>query len=69
MYRVVTKYRDRGRSRPIVEYGPWHPTHHEAEFWAEHLRAAGYIVDIESQRGTLGGSDHDELAAAIANMA
>lgn len=69
MYRVVTKYRDQGHSRPTVEYGPWHPTRREADFWASELRAAGYIVEIESRYGTVDNSDHGDLAAAIASMA
>lgn len=73
MYRVITKYRDRGRARPTVEYGPWHPARQDAEFWAEQLRAAGYVVEIESQHGIGGGSgnndSNNDLAAALASMA
>ncbi|HEX6733890.1 MAG TPA: hypothetical protein VF096_03680 [Azonexus sp.] len=69
MFRVVTKYRDQSRSRPVVERGPWLPARQEAEFWAEQLRAVGYVVAVESQHGAFGGGQHDELAAAMASMA
>ncbi len=67
MYRVVTIYRD-GSTHPIIERGPWHPSRHDAEFWAEQLREAGYAVNIESQR-VGGADDHAELASALASMA
>ncbi len=70
MYRVVTTYRN-GSTHPIIERGPWHPSRHDAEFWAEQLREAGYAVNIESQRvgGADGADDHAELASALASMA
>lgn len=72
MYRVVTKYRDRGRARPIVERGPWHTSRQTAEYWADVMRQLGYIALVESQQG--GGAsnsddDHAALADALASMA
>lgn len=72
MYRVITKNRDRSGGI-CVERGPWHPTRHEAEYWAEELRHLGYRVEIEGSGtdfgGSAGGNDHDDLASALASMA
>lgn len=67
MYRVVTTYRN-GGERPVKEKGPWHPSRQSAEYWAEQLRLAGYVVEIESQGGGI-KDDNSELAAALAGMA
>jgi len=71
MYRVVTKYRDRGRARPVVERGPWHNTRQTAEYWADVLRNLGYIALIEAQQtsGNSGENDNNALANALASMA
>lgn len=74
MYRVVTKYRDRGGARPIVERGPWHASRQTAEYWAEVMRQLGYIALVETQQGIGGGGggdddDHSALADALASMA
>ncbi len=68
MFRVVTTYRNRGSTRPIVEHGPWHPSRRDAELWAELLGNAGYRVEIESQHGRI-DSDNSDIAAALAGMA
>lgn len=67
MYRVVTRYRN-GTDRPIVEHGPWHPSRQHTEYWAEQLRLAGYIVEIDSQGGKV-ADDNADLASALASMA
>lgn len=67
MYRVVTTYRN-GTDRPIIERGPWHPSRQHTEYWAEQLRQAGYIIEIESQAGKV-AEDHSDLASALASMA
>lgn len=67
MYRVVTRYRN-GTDRPIVEHGPWHPSRQHTEYWAEQLRLAGYIVEIDSQAGKV-VDDNADLASALASMA
>ncbi|MBL8404338.1 MAG: hypothetical protein JNL16_07315 [Dechloromonas sp.] len=67
MYRVVTRYRN-GTERPIIEYGPWHPSRQHTEYWAEQLRLAGYIVEIDSQAGKV-PEDNADLASALASMA
>lgn len=67
MYRVVTSYRN-GTDRPIIEHGPWHPSRQHTEYWAEQLRLAGYIVEIESQGGKV-LDDNADLASALASMA
>lgn len=73
MYRVVTKYRDRGRARPIVERGPWHASRQTAEYWADVMRELGYIALVESQQSGSGAGgdddDHAALADALASMA
>lgn len=71
MYRVVTKYRDRGRARPIVERGPWHASRQSAEYWADVLRQLGYIALVEGQQSGIGADadDHHALADALASMA
>lgn len=74
MYRVVTKYRDRGGARPIVERGPWHASRQTAEYWADVMRQLGYIALVETQQGggPHGGGDDDDhsaLADALASMA
>lgn len=71
MYRVVTKYRDRGGARPIVERGPWHASRQTAEYWADVMRQLGYIALVETQQGIGSGSDddHSALADALASMA
>lgn len=74
MYRVVTKYRDRGRARPIVERGPWHASRQTAEYWADVMRQLGYIALVETQQGANLGSaaeddDNSALADALASMA
>ncbi len=76
MYRVVTRYRD-GGPRPVVERGPWHTAEDVVNYWADSLRAMGYVVEIEDQG--VGGSnssdkkkakdDNADLAAALASMA
>lgn len=69
MYRVKTIYRS-GTDRPIIERGPWHDSRKVAQHWAEQLRAAGYVVSIESQDLKSGGDDDNaDLAAALAGMA
>lgn len=78
MYRVVTRYRD-GGPRPVVERGPWHAEENIVNYWADSLRALGYVVEIEDQDnvGGAGGSndkkkakdDNADLAAALAAMA
>jgi hypothetical protein len=68
MFRVVTTYRN-GTERPIVEKGPWHPSRQHSEYWAEQLRQAGYIVEIESQAGLAPKDDNADLASALASMA
>jgi hypothetical protein len=69
VYRVKTIYRN-GTDRPIIERGPWHDLRKDAEHWAEQLRAAGYVVSIESQNIRSGGDDdNSDLAAALAGMA
>jgi hypothetical protein len=67
VYRVVTSYRN-GTDRPIIEQGPWHPSRQQTEYWAEQLRLAGYIVEIESQAGRV-ADDNADLASALASMA
>ncbi|WP_295008178.1 hypothetical protein [uncultured Dechloromonas sp.] len=67
MYRVVTRYRN-GTERPIIEHGPWHPSRQHTEYWAEQLRLAGYIVEIDSQAGKA-ADDNADLASALASMA
>ena len=67
MYRVITTYRD-GTERPVIEKGPWHPSRQHTEYWAEQLRLAGYVVEIESQ-GSAVKEDNSDLAAALASMA
>ncbi|WP_434515389.1 hypothetical protein AB6Q56_01245 [Dechloromonas sp. ARDL1] len=67
MYRVVTRYRN-GTERPIIEHGPWHPSRQHTEYWAEQLRLAGYIVEIDSQAGKV-PEDNADLASALASMA
>ena len=71
MYRVITTYRNRGSTRPIVEHGPWHPSRQEAERWAELLADLGYRVEIESQHGRPESADSNDsdLAAALSSMA
>lgn len=70
MYRVVTQYRDQGSPRPVVERGPWHPSRHSAEEWADLLRAIGYVVHVESQRQESDDQDDNHaLADALASMA
>ena len=67
MYRTRTMYRN-GPARPIIEHGPWHESRKDAEHWGEMLRAAGYIVSIESQH-IKSDNDNTDLAAALAGMA
>jgi len=67
VYRVVTRYRN-GTERPIIEHGPWHPSRQHTEYWAEQLRLAGYIVEIDSQAGKV-PEDNADLASALASMA
>lgn len=67
MYRVVTTYRN-GSSHPVIERGPWHPTRHDAEFWAGQLQAAGYAVAIESQH-VAAADENAQLASALSSMA
>lgn len=74
MYRVITKYRNGGASRPVIERGPWHPTQDLARFWADLLRESGYVTEIESQHSghtldAAGGNDNAALAEALASMA
>lgn len=72
MYRVVTKYRDGGSARPVVERGPWHPTPEAAEYWAGVLRVHGYVVNIETQfaGATIDNhADNHALTNALASMA
>lgn len=77
MYRVVTRYRD-GGPRPVVERGPWHAEENIVNYWADSLRALGYVVEIEDQDNVSGGGSNDkkkakddnaDLAAALAAMA
>jgi hypothetical protein len=67
VFRIVTTYRN-GTERPIIEKGPWHPSRQHTEYWAEQLRQAGYVVEIESQAGAV-KEDNSDLAAALASMA
>ena len=69
MYRVITKYRDSGSTRPIVEHGPWHNDHDTADYWAELLRAQGYVVEVESQHIGHPADDNRALADALSSMA
>jgi len=70
VYRVITKYRDSGSSRPVVERGPWHSDHDTAEYWADILRALGYVVEIQSQHmGHAPDDDNRALADALSSMA
>lgn len=74
MHRVVCSYEGRNWQR-IVERGPWLPTRHEAESWAEALRQAGYITTVEARDtgpiggGSSGGGGNDDLMAALSSMA
>lgn len=72
MYRIVTRHRVKGASRPVVEHGPWHPTLQAAEQWADHLRTLGYLASIEGHGQEIVGHDvtvESDLAEALANMA
>ena len=55
-------------SKNTIEKGPWHPSRQHTEYWAEQLRQAGYVVEIESQAGAV-KEDNSDLAAALASMA
>lgn len=72
MFRVVTQFREPGKSRPIVERGPWHPNREIAEIWAERLVTVGYVVSIEGEHGKSFGQNADDahaLSDALASMA
>lgn len=77
MYRVITRYRD-GGPRPVVEHGPWHTEEDVVNYWADSLRALGYVVEVEDQDNVGGAGSNDkkkakddnaDLAAALAAMA
>lgn len=72
MFRVETQFRAPGKSRPIVERGPWHPNRETAEVWAERLGNVGYAVSIEGEHGksfTSETDDHQALSDALSSMA